>query len=225
MAMNHDYYTLVHNYVLKKGMDRVDAEDIATSLAVLIPMRHDFGKAPDHHWPYNSHVVTSITKLHQGKDYKRIVPYDLDIPVIKLDSFDDLPQATTYGQRYYIRRSNTWLETKPNGTTEVIDHVMTIEVDEPLFVDKLLLDRLREGMAQRGITLEIWKKDDSHPNNVLGLAQLRAFMAGESDRLITAELKEQRAADQGCWSKPTDRIKFRDRPTNRLTRMRNRKRG
>lgn len=224
MAMNHDYYTLVHNYVLKKGMDRVDANGIATSLAVLIPLRHNFGEEEYHSWPDNQAVVESINKLNGSVPYTRIVPLDLALPVIKVATYDDLPPVTTYGQVYHIANVDEWMETKPNGITQPIQKRILISITEPLFVDIHSLSALKEKAAKQGLQIEVTCKSADHPDNIIGLAKMRQMFAAEPEQMLKAEAEAQRSEDQAGWSRTSDRIKFRGRPSTRLTRMRARQR-
>lgn len=232
MAMNKEYYDLAYAYVMGKGMGEVEADNIATTLAVLIPMRRTTAQEEkEHGWPNNSHVVECIEKLHQGQPYQFIIPYDLGIQVIVVESVDDLPATTTYGQCYHIREANLFMETKPNGITELRSPRLTLQVTEPLGVDPDQLARLRETAAQHGLTVEVWNKDVDHPDNVIGLAKMKALFAGTAasgeqaqDKLETAELQQQRAENQSSWSKPTGKINFRTRHASNITRMRNNKR-
>lgn len=221
MAMNHDYYTLVHNYILNKGMGRVEANNIATTLAVLIPMRHDIGKEDGHVWPENSHVVECIDKLHHGQPYTRIIPHDLGILTIHVESVEDLPRTTTYGQCYYIRNGSLFMETKLNGVTEITAPRLVVRITEPLGIDIHQLSKLREKAAQQGLRVEVLNKGVDHPDNITGLAKMKQMFANTTEKMETAEREIERAEDQGGWSKPSGKIKIRDRPTNRLTRMRN----
>lgn len=223
MAINHNYYTLVHSYALNKGMDRVEADNIATTLAVLIPMRHDYGLQDGHTWPNNDYVVENIKKLHQGKPYQRIIPFDLAIPLIKVDSINQLPATTTYGQRYYVRSGNLFMETQLNGMTETVKKMQSLQITEPLDIDPEQLARLREKAAEQGMIIEVWDKGANHPDNVAGLAKLKEALTAADDK-AAPKVQPERKEERNSWSNPTGKIKFRERPSNRLTRMRNNKR-
>jgi len=223
MAMNHNYYTLVHSYALNKDMDRVEADNIATTLAVLIPMRHDYGLQDGHTWPNNDYVVENIKKLHQGKPYQRIIPFDLAIPLIKVDSINQLPATTTYGQRYYVRSGNLFMETQLNGMTETVKKMQSLQITEPLDIDPEQLARLREKAAEQGMIIEVWDKGANHPDNVAGLAKLKEALTAADDK-AAPKVQPERKEERNSWSNPTGKIKFRERPSNRLTRMRNNKR-
>lgn len=231
MAMNKIYYDLVYAYVMGKGMGEVEADNIATTLAVWIPMRRITAKEEQEHvWPDNGHVVECIEKLHQGRPYQFIIPYDLDIRVITVESVDDLPSATTYGQCYHIREANLFMETKPNGITELRSPRLMLQVTEPLGVDPVELAKLQALGAERGFKVEVWNKDVDHPDNVIGLAKMKQMFAGSPDKTVdidkaaTTELQQQRAENQSSWSKPTGKIQFRTRHASNITRMRNNKR-
>lgn len=225
MAMNKEYYDIAYAYVMGKGMGEVEADNIATTLAVLIPMRRITAQEEKEHvWPNNSHVVECIEKLHQGRPYQFIIPYDLDIRVIAVESVDDLPATTTYGQCYHIREANLFMETKPNGITELRSPRLMLQVTEPLGIDPVELARLQAIGAERGFKVEVWNKGVDHPDNIIGLAKMKALFADTTDKLETAELKQQRAENQSSWSKPTGKINFRTRHASNITRMRNNKR-
>lgn len=225
MAMNGEYFKLVHQYVLNQGMDEIDATDIATSLSVFIPMRYQLpDDQPKINYLDNSHVVSSITKLHRGAPYKRIIPLGLGIRVVQVDHYSDLPHTTTYGQLYYVRHSKTWLETKPNGTTEAIPPMTLLQITEPLETDPELFKQLQASFAEKGLRIEVSNKGVDHPDNVIGLAKIKQMFAGDGSKLLQDEAELQRAEDQSSWSKPAGKIKFRNRPANNITRMRNNKR-
>ncbi|QKE54580.1 hypothetical protein ACSA002_2640 [Salmonella phage vB_SalM_SA002] len=224
MAKNHDYYTLAHNYALKIGLDRTDAESVATTLSVLIPLHHNWGSPDEPLWADNQHVLDSFNKLHQGRPYTRLIPDGLSINIIRVETYDDLPKTTTYGQLYHIKQGGHLLETRPNGQTESVNPRIRIAITEPIATNPVLLDALREKAKQKGLEIVVWDKDADHPDNVIGLAKMRALFADNPDQMLKIEASLRRAEDQSCWSKPTGKIKFRNRPSNTLTRMRNRQR-
>lgn len=225
MAMNKEYYDLAYAYVMGKGLGEVEADNIATTLAVLIPMRRITAQEEKEHvWPNNSHVVECIEKLHQGRPYQFIIPYDLDIRVIVVESVDDLPVTTTYGQCYHIREANLFMETKPNGITELRSPRLTLQVTEPLGIDPDQLARLRETATQHGFTVEVWNKDADHPDNVIGLAKMKQMLAEANERSQADPQTERDVEVKGGWSKPTGKINFRTRHASNITRMRNNKR-
>jgi hypothetical protein len=224
MAMNKEYYDLAYAYVMDKGMGAVEADNIATTLAVLIPTRHDIGKEDGHVWPDNAHVVECVKKLHQGESYLRIIPLGLNIPVISVDSVNELPVATTYGQRYHVCDTNLIMETKLNGVIESIGPRLTLQVSEPLGIDPDDLAKLREKATQCGFTVEVWNKDVDHPDNVIGLAKMKQMLAEANSQLQPEPQTERDVEVKGGWSKPAGKINFRTRHLSNITRMRNNRR-
>lgn len=224
MAKNADYYTQIHNHVIKLGMDRVDAEQIATTLSVLIPMSHTFGCNDGSYADKNQHVVENIKKLHQGKPYFRIWPLELKLPVITVESYSDLPTSTTYGQQYVISSDNTRLETRENGLTEVVKYVSHLQIGEPLGIDPAQLALLQEKAEQRGIQIVVTNRKADDEFNVIGLAKLRTILAESTEQAERQELADLRAIDRSGWYQPK-KLSTPNRPILPRTRTRHRAPG
>lgn len=225
MAMNKEYYDLAYAYVMGKGMGEVEADNIATTLAVLIPMRRITAQEEKEHvWPNNSHVVECIEKLHQGRPYQFIIPYDLDIRVIAVESVDDLPATTTYGQCYHIREANLFMETKPNGITELRSPRLMLQVTEPLGIDPVELARLQAIGAERGFKVEVWNKDVDHPDNIIGLAKMKALLPTPLINWKRQNLSSNVPKTRAAGLSRRGKINFRTRHASNITRMRNNKR-
>lgn len=220
MARNDTYYRTVNEYALKRDHGAVAADSIATTLSVLIPLHHDYGNDISV-WPTNAHVVDSINQLHDGKPHYRIWPLDLKLPVITVESFDDLPATTTYGQTYHVKQENVYLETRENGVTLTSHQLLALHIGELLTCDDTQLAALKITAEQHGYEVVVTNKPVGHPDNVAGLIRLREMFNDSNKQLLQAEVSAVREAEQSGWSKPTGKLKFRDRPATRLTRMRN----
>jgi hypothetical protein len=225
MAKNADYYTQVHNYVKQLGMDRVDAEQIATTLSVLIPMRPTFGNEENDFAENNQHVVENIKKLHQGKPYFRIWPRELKLPAIMVESYNELPSATTYGQQYIISLEGTRLETRENGLTEVVKYVSHLEISEPLGFDPAQLALLQEKAEQRGIQIVVTNRQADDAFNIIGLEKLRTILAESTEQSERQELAQLRDEDRAGWYQPKQKLTFPNHPIVPRTRIRHRARG
>jgi len=55
------------------------------------------------------------------------------------------------------------------------------------------------------------------------LAKLKEALTAADDK-AAPKVQPERKEERNSWSNPTGKIKFRERPSNRLTRMRNNKR-
>lgn len=223
MARNERYYKRGYNYALRKGLDHTDAEGAATTLSVLIPLRHDFGnEIPT--LPDNDYVVASIEKLHGGKQCHRVWPFDLTFPLIRVASFKDLPVVTTYGQTYYVRDVEMYLETKMNGVTSKVKPLILMEIGEPLKTDPVQLAALKIVAEEHGLTIVETNKPINDPSNIAGLAMLgEHFRETEAAAAVTEASLAREEARTG-WSRPTNKLKNRSRPASQFLRMQRRRR-
>lgn len=223
MAKNDSYYTQVYGYVLRQGLDRVDAESIATVLSVQIPMLHDFGADEEFERPRNAHVVEQVEKLRGATKFPRIWPYDLALPRIIVEDYDDLPPVTTYGQTYFVKSVKHHLETQEDGFTRQVQRLAIFSIgDQPFSITPEQLADLNKKVADRGMQMVVTDRKANDPLNIDGINKMMVAFAREPMALLKAEVEAARDEQRSGWSRPADTLKFRKRPSSQILRMQRR---
>lgn len=223
MAKNDSYHATAYSYALRQGLDRVDAEAIATVLSVQIPMIHHFGEDEEFERVKNAHVVEQVEKLRGATKFPRIWPYDLMLEQITVENYDDLPPVTTYGQTYFVKSTKHHLETQEDGFTRQVKRLAIFSIgDQPFSITPEQLADLNKKVADRGMQMVVTDRKANDPLNIDGINKMMVAFAREPMALLKAESEAVRDEQRSGWSRPADTLKFRKRPSSQILRMQRR---